>query len=110
VAADRAVGPGPLHAAGGAGESLRRARAGHRADDGRGGGDGAAGAGAVRRPAALLHRGADGGKCQGMTKKSKKQKAKSKNACAPIFAFCFLLFAFSARAQWTALPSDGVTM
>jgi hypothetical protein len=45
-----------------------------------------------------------------VTEKSKKQKAKSKNARAPIFAFCFLLFAFPLLAQWTPHPSDGVTM
>src|SRR4029079_10483861 len=76
---------GPLHAAGGAGESVGRARAGHRIDDGRRGGDGAAGTGAVRGVAAVLHRGVDGGEREGVI---------------------FLL----AAVLWTAHPSDGVTM
>src|SRR5947207_7195260 len=39
------------------------------------------------------------------------QNAKCKiDVPASVFAFCILHFAFAAQAQWTAHPSDGVSM
>src|SRR5262249_615763 len=110
VADDRPLRSGALHAPSGAGESLRRARAGHRADDGRRGGDGAASAGAVRSAAAVLHRGADGRKREGM--KGRRQKAEGRSGLAVVLtsAFCLLPSAFAADIAWTAHPSDGVTL
>ena len=55
----------PAHPAGGAGLAVARARAGQRADDGRLGGHGAAGAAAVPGVAALLHPGPAVGSVKG---------------------------------------------
>src|SRR5438034_8082472 len=54
--------------------SRRRARAGHRAHDGRLGAHGAAGVVIVRAAAALLHRGHHGGEHQGMTLKRRSEE------------------------------------
>src|SRR5690606_16754271 len=62
----RADRPGALHAACRARRALARAHHGRGADDGRRGGDRAAGAGAVPAAAALLHPGVVAGERQGM--------------------------------------------
>src|SRR5690554_4890235 len=64
VAADRADGPGQLHAAGGDRGAVAGARAGRGDDDGGGRGDGDSGAAAVPDAAAVLHPGCVAWECE----------------------------------------------
>src|SRR6185503_12201981 len=109
VAAGDLVRRPPLHAAGGAREPRGRARAGHRADDGRRRGHRAPGAGAVRRAPALVHPRRDGGEREGMKRLWALLLIATPAVAAPPTA-PLVLDDFRSSSAWSAVPASGVTM
>src|SRR5580765_3828709 len=109
VASGHSLRRPPLYAARGAGESRGRARAGHRADDGRRRGHRATGAGAVRGAPALVHPRRDGGERQGMRCLWALLVVATPALAAPPTA-PLVVDDFQSSSAWSAVPASGVTM
>ncbi len=107
-----------LHPAGGARESRRGARAGHRADDGRVGDHRAPGHARLPGAAAVLHRGDHGGEREGMSRRRTRELLAALTLAivaapagrAQSAASVRVLDDFEGPEAWSARPADGVSL